>query len=279
MRTLFSAFAGIAAVVLFCVAVPALWLDQHVVQEEGFIELAAPLGSDPQFQSQLVDATADTVIADADFAPGLAELVRPLVEGAAESLTDHPEYQEAWNETLRLSHELTFTTEAQPPEAQGGGAITLDIAPLVTLVTEDAAQAIGTDIPVPPQVLVGIGQSDQGQAIQFIENYAGLAVPFAAASGLAFVLAIAIARRRSTTLLLIGFGVALSAGLWKLGTEFAVRQVSASSDENALAGLFKDYFVSTAEASFNAWIIAGAGAGIIMMLLGLIARIFAGSRT
>lgn len=278
MRTLFSAFAGIAAVVLFCVAVPALWLDQHVVQEEGFIELAAPLGSDPQFQSQLADATADTVIADADFAPGLAELVRPLVEGAAESLTDHPGYQEAWNETLQRSHELTFTA-APPAEAQGGGAITLDIAPLVALVTEDAAAAIGSDIPVPPQVLVGFGQADHGQAIQFIENYAGLAVPFAAASGVAFVLAMVIARRRSTTLVLIGFGVALSAGLWKLGTEFAVRQVSASTDEHALADLFKDYFVSTAESSFNAWIIAGVGAGIIMMLLGLIARIFAGSRT
>lgn len=279
MRTVFSAFAAIAAAVLFCVAVPALWLDQHVVQEEGFVALASPLGSDSQFQSELGDATAETVISDANFAGGLTELVRPLVEGAAQSLADHPGYQEAWDETLRLSHELTFTAEGQPAEGQGSGAITLDIEPMVALVTEESSEAIGTDIPLPPQVLVDIGQADQGRGIDLIQNYASLAVPFAVASAAAFVLAMVIARRRSTTLVLVGIGVAISAGLWKLGAEFAARQVQASEDSNALAGVFKEHLAATAESSFNTWIIAGAGAGAVMIIVGLIARIFAGSRT
>lgn len=299
MRTLFSAFAGIAAVVLCFVAVPGLWLDRNVVSEDGFVQMVSPLGSDAQFQEQLAEATAQTVLDDASLGQGLAELAGPLVQQAAENLTEHPGYQQAWEETLQRSHELTFpggdgtgggpnntgvpdsASGSSSPGAQpsgGGATITLDIAPLVTLAAEEAAEAVGTEVPSPGQVLIDVGGANQ-TGIEMVQNYADLAVPFAIAAAVAFVLAMLIARRRSTTLVLVGIGVAIAAGLWKLGAEYVVRQLAASQDANELAGLFKAYFARVAESGFNEWIVAGAGAGAVMILVGLIARIFAGSRT
>lgn len=289
MRTLFSAFAGIAAVVLCFVAVPGLWLDRNVVSEDGFVQMVSPLGSDAEFQEQLTQATAQTVIEDASLGPALTEMVRPLVQQAAENLTENPQYQQAWEETLRRSHELTFPGNpgdsgnaggsSGTPETDTAAAITLDIAPIVSLAAQEAAAAVGAEVPVPEQVLVDVGGSNQQTVIAMVQNYADLAVPFAIAAAVAFGLAMLIARRRSTTLVFIGIGVAIAAGLWKLGAEYVVRQLETSQDANELAGLFKGYFADVAESSFNEWIFAGAGAGAVMILVGVIARIFAGSRT
>lgn len=285
MRTLFSAFAGIVAVVLCFVAVPGLWLDRNVVSEDGFVQMVSPLGSEAEFQEQLAEATAQTVIEDASLGPALTEMVRPLAQQAAENLTENPQYQQAWEETLRSSHELTFpddsgsTGGSGTQEADTSAAITLDIAPIVSLAAQEAAAAVGVEVPVPEQVLIEVGGSNQQTAIAMVQDYADLAVPLAIAAAVAFALAMLIARRRSTTLVLVGIGVAIAAGLWKLAAEYAVRQLETSQDANALADLFKAYFADVAESSFNEWIVAGAGAGAVMILVGLIARIFAGSRT
>ncbi len=59
MRTLVAAIMVLLALVLTAVAVPAIWADRHVVQEDGFVAMAAPLGSDTAFQQALADDVAD----------------------------------------------------------------------------------------------------------------------------------------------------------------------------------------------------------------------------
>ncbi|WP_026818796.1 hypothetical protein [Arthrobacter castelli] len=273
MRTLLSAFAGIAAVVLCLLAVPGLWLDQNVVSEDGFVELAEPLASDGQFQEQLAEATARTVLENASLGPALMELARPLVDQAAQNLTENPGYRQAWEETLRGSHQVTMSGN------DASAAVILDIAPIVALAAQQAADSVGADIQAPEQVLIDVGGSNQQIIIEIVQNYAQLAVPFAIAAVVAFALAMLIARRRSTTFVLVGIGVAVAAGLWKLSAEYAMRQIKTSADANELAGLFKTHLTALAEASFNEWILAGAGAAAVMILIGLISRVFAGSRT
>ena len=53
MRTAASAILVILALLLAAVAGPSLWLQRHVVDEEGFVELASPLGNDTEFQKNL----------------------------------------------------------------------------------------------------------------------------------------------------------------------------------------------------------------------------------
>ena len=50
MRSFFSAIAAIAALLLAAVSVPAIWADRTVVNPDGFVAMAGPLGNDPQFQ-------------------------------------------------------------------------------------------------------------------------------------------------------------------------------------------------------------------------------------
>lgn len=277
MRTFLSAVAALAAVVLCLVAVPALWLNHHVVQEEGFIALAAPLGEDSQFRQSLADAAAETVLQEADFLPGLSQFVHPLVTGAAQSLTEDPQYPEAWTESLRRSHQLTFREAAETQE-HGSGALQLDIAPLVSVVASNATETLGAEVPQPDQVLIDVGTARAQQNIELTVRYAELGVIFALAGGAALVLSLLAARRRSTTVALIGAGVLLAAVAWKFGADFAARQLIAGAEGSPVASLFAGSFVEAAQESFVIWVIAGAGAGAVLVLVGVIGRIFAGSQ-
>lgn len=275
MRTFLAALAGLVSVVFCFAAVPALWLEHHVVQEEGFIGLTAPLGEDDQFKQSLAETAAEVVIADADFPVGLAQLVRPIVEGAASSLTDDPRYLQAWTETLRGSHQLTFDKVAS---TQADGALLLDIAPLVSILTSNASDLVGAEIPMPERVPVSIGASSQQQNVDLVVRYAGLGAPFAFVAAAAFVLSLLAARRRSTTVALIGVGLLVAAAGWKLGADLVAQRLVAGAEGSPLGALFARYFIDAAQTSFLTWIIAGAGAGAVLVMVGGIGRVFASSQ-
>jgi hypothetical protein len=61
LRTFVSAVAAILGLLLSAVAVPAIWADRNLVQEDGFVALAAPLGNDTEFQQRLALATVGTI--------------------------------------------------------------------------------------------------------------------------------------------------------------------------------------------------------------------------
>ena len=107
------------------------------MQEDGFVALAAPLGKNPAFQKRLATAAVNSIDTGGAIPAQLAELVRPVLESAATSLTGLPGYPAAWEETLRKSHRLNFADPASlPPEAGSSTSLTLDVAPLVALVAK-----------------------------------------------------------------------------------------------------------------------------------------------
>jgi hypothetical protein len=78
VRTFVSAVATVLGVLLAAVAVPAIWLDRSIVQEDGFVGLAAPLGKNAEFQQQLAAAAVGTI--DTSAVPGfLSDLVQPVL--------------------------------------------------------------------------------------------------------------------------------------------------------------------------------------------------------
>ena len=157
VRTFVSAVAVLIGLVLAAVAVPAMWVDRNIVQEDGFVAFTAPLGKDPAFQERLAAASVGSLGADRIPAP-LAGLVTPILESAAQSLTSMPGYPDAWTETLRKSHRLNFADPAAvPAEADGVTALTLDLAPLVGLVAKQVAEATTLPLEAPDQLLITIG--------------------------------------------------------------------------------------------------------------------------
>jgi len=128
LRTFVSAVAVLIGLLMAAVAVPAMWVDQNIVQEEGFVALTAPLGKDPAFQQRLAAAAVDGLAASAGIPEAFTELARPVLDSAARSLTGLPGYPEAWAETLRRSHRLTFADPSTlPPEVDGTSSLTLDV--------------------------------------------------------------------------------------------------------------------------------------------------------
>ena len=278
MRTFVSAVAVLIGLVLAAVAVPAMWAERNVVQEDGFVALTAPLGKDPAFQKRLATATVDTVLAGDLIPEYLLELARPILDSAAESLTGLPAYPEAWAETLRKSHRFSFADPGTVPSGADATTLTLDIAPLVALLAKQVADSTRLPVEAPDQVLIDVGEPDQRQMILQIAAFAPMGYAVAAAAAIALAIGLVAARRRSGFLAGTGVGVLVLAGLWKLAADAAVGAATGAQGADEVAETFKNEVVAAASASFDGWILVAAAAGAALLVVGLIGRSVASRR-
>ena len=271
MRTFVSAAATVLAVLLAAVAVPAIWLDRNIVQEQGFVELAAPLGRNPEFQQGLAQAAIGTI--DTSAVPGfLTDLVRPVLENAATSLTSLPGYPAAWEETLRKSHRLSFAGPgADSTDAASASSLTLDVAPLVALGAEEISTATGLPLDPPEQTLINVGQPEQKELTERLTTYAPAGYLLAGGSAVALLLALVAARRRWTVLVGAGVGALLLAALWAAGAQVGSAAVLAADSGNEVANMFRNEFVAAASAHFQTWTWAAAITGGVLLLVGTVA--------
>ncbi|MFF2344393.1 hypothetical protein [Pseudarthrobacter sp. NPDC058119] len=279
MRTFVSALATVLGILLAAVAVPAIWVDRNIVQEDGFVHLAAPLGKDPEFQRKLAAAAVGTI--DTGSVPGfLSGLVEPMLEKAAESLTGLPGYPAAWEETLRRSHRLSF---ADPAAALQDGAsassLTLDVAPLVALGSEEISRATRLPLNPPEQTLINVGQPAQREWTERLATYAPMGYVLAIGSAVAFLLALVAARRRWTVLVAAGLGGLLVAGLWGFGVQLGSSRAQATDTGNAIANMFRDEFLAAAGADFQSWIATTAVAGGVLAAAGIVTLFAARKRS
>ncbi len=256
-----------------------MWVDRNIVQEEGFVVLTAPLGKDPAFQQRLATAAVDSLVSGSQIPEGLIELARPVLNSATQSLSGLPGYADAWAETLRRSHRLTFADPSTlPPEAATASSLTLDVAPLVGLVAQQISEATTLPLEAPGQVLIHIGQSDLRQLIERVSAYAPMGYALAVGAGIAFLLAFVAARRRWTVLVGMGVGALVLAAVWKLASDAAAAAVVATSSGDDVAELFKSEFVAACSASFGQWIVAAAVAGAALLVTGVAVRVAGGRK-
>lgn len=278
MRTVVSAAAAILGMLLAAVAVPAIWLDRTIVREDGFVALAGPLGKDPAFQERLAAAAVGTI--DTSAVPGfLAELVQPVLEDAAASLTGLPAYRQAWEDTLRYSHRLSLATAGEA-EAEGASAssLTLDASPLVALGAEEISRSTGLPLDPPDRTLLDAGGPDQKEWAERLATYVPVGYLLAAGSAVALLLAVVAARRRWTLLAGIGAGAVLVALCWAVASQ-AGRELASGADAGSdVANMFRDEFVAAASRDFQAWTLAGAVVGAVSLAAGLLGRSAARAR-
>ncbi|MFE4834401.1 hypothetical protein ACFRAU_06945 [Arthrobacter sp. NPDC056691] len=277
MRSFLAALAVILGLLLSAAAVPAIWVERNIVQEDGFVALAAPLGKDPDFQKRLATAAVNSIDTGGAIPAQVAALVRPVLEKAAASLTGLPEYPAAWEETLRKSHRLNFADPASlPPEADSSTSLTLDVAPLVALAAKQISAQVGVPLEAPGQTLVNIGQANQRQLVERVSAYAPLGYSLAVGAGVAFLLALVTARRRWKVLAGTGVGALALSGLWTLASRWAADAVMGTASGNEMADLFKQEFVAASAAGFASWTLAAAIAGAALIAAGVLLRVVGG---
>lgn len=277
MRSFVSALAVVIGLLLSAAAVPAIWVDRNIVQEDGFVALAAPLGKDPAFQQRLAAAAVAGIDTGSAIPEPLAGIVRPLLESAAASLSGLPGYPAAWEETLRKSHRLNFAAAGTAP-AEAGSATTvmLDVAPLVGLVTSQISEHSGVSLEAPGETLLTVGQPNQRQQIEQVAAYAPLGYSLAVGAGIAFLLAFVAARRRWTVFVGAGVGALGLAGMWSMGSRFASDTAAGTASGDEIADLFVQEFVAASTRGFGLWITTAAITGAVLVAAGLAGRLLAG---
>lgn len=271
MRSFVSAAAAVLAVLLAAVAVPAIWVDRTIVQEQGFVDLAAPLAENSEFQQQLAVAAVGTI--DTSAVPGfLSDMVRPVLEDAASSLTGLPGYPAAWEEALRKSHRLSF---AGPATDDAGSApassLTLDVAPLVSLGAEEISRATRLPLDPPDKTLINVGQPEHKEWTERLTTFAPAGYLLAGGSAIALLLALVAAHRRWTVVAGAGVGALLLAVAWAFGSQLASAAVVSADSGNEVANMFRDELVAASVADFQGWTMSAAITGGVLVLLGLAA--------
>jgi hypothetical protein len=279
LRTFVSAASVILGLLLAAVAVPAMWVDRNIVQEEGFVSLAAPLGKDAVFQQRLASAAVGTIDPAGQIPEPFTELVQPILDAAAKSLTALPGYPAAWEETLRKSHRLNFHAPgAAQNEGEAPTSLTLDVAPLVGLLTKQISEVTKVPLEAPDQTLINIGQPSQRQMLDQVSAYAPMGYALAVGAAVAFVLAFVAARRRWTVLAGTGFGALVLAAVWQLGSGAAEVAVGGTASGNQVADIFKSEFVAASSERFGKWILAALIAGAVLIAGGAAWRVVTGRR-
>lgn len=186
-------------------------------------------------------------------------------------MTGLPGYPAAWEETLRRSHRLSFADPAKDSQpGASASSLTLDVAPLVTLGSEEISRATRLPLDPPKQTLINIGRPAQREWTERLATYAPMGYVLAIGSVVAFLLAFVAARRRWTVLLAAGFGGLALAGLWGIGLQLGSARAQATDTGNAVANMFRDEFLAAAGADFQTWITTTAAAGAALAAAGIV---------
>lgn len=277
MRTLASAFFALFALALTAGSLSAAWVEKNLVQEQGFVALAAPLGDDPRFQAALSDSLAAEIVGSAGLPDRVADFVEPIIADAASSVTESSGYPAAWDATLRLSHAVTFAGVPENPGESVPAALSLDLGPVADLVADTAGSSLGIDVPVPEDTTVDIGSFERGGLVRAVAGAVGSWPLIALAAGICALLSLLIARRRGTTLALLGLGVVLIGSTGWAVAGLVPDAAAAAAGPSAVAqvfanGLSSQVALNLAESSMPV-VLAGGAAVVVGVVLGLVGAV------
>lgn len=279
MRTLASAFFALSALALAAGALSAAWVDSRLVEQEGFVDLAGPLASDADFQKALTGALAGEVSKGSGIPGPLRSFLLPVIEDATSSVTRMSGYPRAWEETLRISHRLTLSTAPANPNDPAPAVVSLDLGPVAGLVSKEAGTRLGMAVPVPRNTTVEIGRLENGGVLSLVSRIAQLWPVAAGGAGISAGLALLIARRRSTTLALLGLGGAVLGLLGWLGAAMIPGAAVGAAGSSAVAQVFARGFSGRVSADLAEASLPVLVGGLVVMVLGAALRLAFGRRS
>lgn len=277
MRTFFSAILALLALAAAAGGLASAWLDENLVDESGFVALAAPLGDDAEFQAALTESLAQEVTANTGLPEQFNSFVEPLIRDAAGAVTGSSGYPAAWTETLRLSHAFTFA-QAPDPSEPAPAILTLDLGPVVGLVADNLGGSLGVDVPVPEDTTIEVGSVERGGLLSGVSDVVQGWGLYLAGAGVLALLAIVIARRRGTTLALLGLGVAAIGIVGLLAGDWVPNAAVNLPGTNAVADIFVRGLAGRAGADIAESSIAVIVGGLMALVIGVVGRLAFGRR-
>ncbi|OBF68715.1 hypothetical protein A5753_22705 [Mycobacterium sp. 852002-51971_SCH5477799-a] len=282
MRFAATVLLWVITTLALAVAVPAAWVQLHVVDADGYAALAQRAASDPALQSAMASELSSRAITlIAEHGARRSPIEGSEVHEAARAFTAGPGFPPLFAQANRAAHGWLF---GDPGADENGNQWAVHVAPMLN---DGSIQPLLArhNVVVPAKLTVPLTVSlpnsmRKGRLSRMSSWGPWLSLGVAALCGVGALLTVAAARRRGKALSSLGISALLvGAGGWA-GIEVAgryvndalnrttgnVRQVAQVMVEHAEAGLHQ---------WFNATLLAGAAMvvfGVIVAVLGSLAK-------
>ncbi len=277
---IFRLLLWLATTIAVAVAVPAMWVQMNIVNEDGYVAVAQRAAGDPALQSAAAGELTTRAMA-LIAAHGREPVDSSRVRAAAAAFTAGPEFPPLFARVNREAHRWLFS------DARSGDAWVVDVAPMLNDSSmQQTLSAYSVKVPatltVPLTVSVpGASQPlRQGQLSRVATWAPWVSIGASALAGVFALLTLVAARRRGKALTGLGVSALLVGAAGWAGIEVGGRYVNdALNKTTGDIRKIAEVMVGRAEASLHQWLdltlIAGValvGFGVIVAILGSVRK-------
>lgn len=267
IRTGLSVLCWLVAVAAAVVTVPTFWLATHVADEGGYVDFTRPFVADIELRNALAAQVADDIVDEA----GLPAAVKPPLESAlrtvARETAEEPGFTEAWEESQRRTHRLTFGPDADADR------LTADIGPIATFVTERATDNLPVRVSIPDELVVPISGAPDREVLDQVDRTPNRALVGFAVVAAGSLLCLLFARRRINAVVGLSAGALLTAGVLLAATGLALPEVlDQTPARSPFARQMRDLLVDRASDSLNGWLLGLAVAAAVVFVISALGR-------
>jgi hypothetical protein len=281
VRFLATLLSWVLATVALAVAVPAMWAQHTVVDRAGYASFAASAAKEPALQQAVASLLTGQIVA-LSAKNGYGDLNPDLVRTVTDGYTQNSGFPGQFAQANRIAHDWMFTDDARRDEGSSNRWL-IDVAPMLK---DSSLQATLGDLnlQVPDHLEVPITVSDSsglrpGQ-LKVVAQWGPWVSVGAAVLAVSFaLLTLAAARSRGRGLGALGVSALIvGAGGWA-GIEVGRRYLDHAL--NRTAGDVRqivDVMVGHAIASLHLWLNLTIAAGVVLVLVGVLASMLGGVR-
>ncbi|MGE0220043.1 hypothetical protein [Mycolicibacterium sp.] len=276
MRFLAALVLWLFTTVGLAVAVPALWTQMTVVDEDGYAALAASAATDPRLQDAMAgELTTQLVALGADSG---YQLNPQLTRQVADSYTRNAGFPGQFGQANRIAHRWMFTGAV--PTGNSTDQWLIDVAPMLSDPSFRATLG-SLDLQVPPTLTVPItvdAPELQPGKLRWLATWGPWAsIGAAVLTGVFALLTLAAARSKGKGLTALGVSALLVGAAGWAGIEVGRRFVDdalnrTSGDIRTVA----EVMVGHAEDSLHLWLTATLLAGVALVVFGVLVAVLGG---
>lgn len=269
MRTFLGGLLTLIAMVAVVLAVPSMWLQARLIDEQGFASTVTPMASNPQVKDYLVGQVASAVQEQTGSA-----VAGQVAQAAARSYADTAQFRADFVDLATQQHAWLFNP---PPADADRSVMQFDITAMVNRVIAQ----IGVGARVSGPILVPLDHAGSGlEAGRYHDigrQITSLAYVSTVIAVVAALLALLFARGRSSVLAWLGVGVLLAAAVsWAGGIWFTHRAQAEVAGVEDAGRAVADAVVNGAVDDLHHVLLIVAAVGAGMMVVGLLARAITG---
>jgi hypothetical protein len=267
IRTGASFLCWAVAVVAAVITVPALWVATHVAEEDGYVAFTRSFVDDTEFRNAIIATITDDVATRSGMPTSLKPVVERALREVATRTAERPGFAEAWEESARRTHRLTFGPDADTDR------MTADIGPIASFVGEQVTRDLPVRVQTPDKLLVPVYDAPDREVLEQVEKTPDRSRVGLLVVGVASLLCLLFARRRINAVVGLGAGAVITGGVLLAGTGLALPEVlDRTPARTPFAREMRDLLVDRASDSLNQWLMWFLVIGGVVLVLAVLGR-------